>query len=317
MKRPVHRARLAQGFTLVGTMVGVALAMLASLAALATFQVTRDAYASVADSVLIEERGLRALSILSHAIRHAGWTPEFSTVSSAQTAPDAVIAGLDDCAQPSAGAPMQCARSGVSHSDALMVRLLGSGLPDDPTLPDGLMSDCGGYALPARAIGTADAADAAAPRHAATNLFYVGMAADGVPQLLCRYPTRQDGRVQAGTYTSGALIRGVEALQLRYGIDRDGNGSVDQFVPARTLQTREASAWHRVRAVQVAVVVRGEHPTMLSATPTRLPMLPASSEGEHADDLSFQPSQKLRVRRRVFATTIRLRNALSCGEAAC
>ena len=63
------------GFTLVGMMIGVALGTIAMLAALTMWQVMRDAYASVADGIEIEERGQRALAIIAHAIRHAGWIP--------------------------------------------------------------------------------------------------------------------------------------------------------------------------------------------------------------------------------------------------
>ena len=63
-------ARRKCGFTLVSVMVGISLAMIASVAALATFQVLRDSYAVTADSVLIEERGQRALAIIAHAVRN-------------------------------------------------------------------------------------------------------------------------------------------------------------------------------------------------------------------------------------------------------
>ncbi len=58
-----------------------------------------------------------------------------------------------------------------------------------------------------------------ASHHAAMNLLYIGLGGDGVPQLLCRYPRRQGRQMQAITYTSGTLVRGVEAMQLRYGVD--------------------------------------------------------------------------------------------------
>ncbi|KAI3590114.1 Type IV fimbrial biogenesis protein PilW [Cupriavidus sp. U2] len=314
----------ARGFTLASLMVGISLGLIATFAALATFQVMRTAYATVVDGVLIEERGQRALFILAHSIRQAGWIPAHVALAPAHPAPVPPIEGRDDCAQPSlhtqtqtpsrTQSPMQCARGGVNGSDALLVRVSGSGLAADPTLPDGTMSDCGGYALPARAI--VRASGAALPHHASTNLFYVGTGGDGVPQLLCRYPTRQGSRLLAGAHTAGTLVRGVEMLQLRYGIDSDGDGRIDRFVPARELPTQGSAGWHRVHAVQIAVVIRGERPTLAPGTTQRLTLFPGDG-ASHADDQVFMPARHPRLRRRVFATTVRLRNPSPCQGIIC
>lgn len=315
-----RRLKRNQGFTLASLMVGVALGLVATLAALATFQVMRAAYATVVDGVLIEERGQRALFILAHAIRQAGWIPAQVALAPAHPAPAPPVEGRDDCAQPSlhtqtqTQAPMQCARSGVNGSDALLVRVSGSGLACDATLPDGTMSDCGGYALPARAI--AQAKGTALPHHASTNLFYVGLGSDGVPQLLCRYPTRQGSRLLAGSYTAGTLVRGVETLQLRYGMDFDGDGRIDRFVPARELSAHGPADWHRVHAVQIALVLRGERPTLAPGKPLPLTLFPHDG-ATHADDQVFVPDKHPRLRRRVFATTVRLRNPSPCQGALC
>lgn len=304
------------GFTLVGMMVGVSLGMVVTLAALATFQVVRAAYASVVDGVLIEERGQRALAIMSHAIRQAGWIPVQVAEAAAHPTPAAPLEGRDDCANPLIGAELRCTRAGVLGSDALLVRVSGSGLANDPALPDGTMSDCGGYALPARA---ARSDSGPADHHAASNLFYIGIASDGVPQLLCRYPRREGNRVGTDAYTAGTLVRGVETMQLRYGIDTDDDGRIDRFVPARSLQGQgQAHAgWHRVRAVQIAVVIRGERPTVAPSFPQTFTLLPAQAGDEQTDALSFVPTMHPELRRRVFATTIRLRNPSPCREAIC
>ena len=313
-----HRLERERGFSLASMMVGIALGLLATFAALATFQVMRDAYATVVDGVLIEERGQRALSILTHAIRQAGWIPAQVALAPAHPAPVPPVEGRDDCALPSLQtemrAQMQCARAGVHGSDALLVRVSGSGLTADPTLPDGTMSDCGGYALPARA--TVPAKGGRLPHHASTNLFYIGLASDGAPQLLCRYPSRQDSRLLAGTQTAGTLVRGVETLQLRYGLDLDGDGRVDQFVPARELPAAGSAIWHRVHAVQIAVIVRGDRATVPPGATQRLTLFPPDGSGL-ADDHIFVPTRQPRLRRQVFATTVRLRNPSPCQEAVC
>lgn len=301
-----------RGFTLAGMMVGVTLGMIATFAALASLQVMRNAYASIVDSVLIEERGQRALAVLTHAIRQAGWIPGIVALAPAHPTPAPPIEGRDDCAQPRFHTQMQCTRAGVNGSDALMTRVSGSGVADDPTLPDGTMSDCGGYALPGRAIRVGDDP---LPYHASANFFYIGTASDGVPQLLCRYPSRQGSRVQSDSHTAGTLVRGVETMQLRYGVDTDDDGKVDRFVPASAWNAQVAAGWHRVRAVQIALVVRGDRPTVSPAATQPLQLFP-SDDTEAAGD-TFQPTTHLRQRRRVFATTVRLRNPSPCREAIC
>jgi len=270
------------GFALTGTMVGVALGMTAMLAAFATWQVMRDAYASIADAVEIEERGQRALAIVAHAVRQAGWIPAQVALSPAHPAPLAPLEGRDDCGVPSIDTTLRCGRRGFLGSDALLVRFSGSGQAADPTLADGTMTDCGGYPLPAKAVVTADARPS---HHAATNLFYIGTGSDGVPQLLCRYPRRVGSRVQAATYTSGTLVRGVESMQLRFGVDNDG--TVD-FLDEDKLAQLDSAVWHRVSVVQIRLVLRGQ-----------------------------RPSTDRELRRRVFATTVRLRNPSPCRESIC
>ncbi|WP_026035921.1 PilW family protein [Cupriavidus sp. BIS7] len=276
-------ARRHHGFTLTGTMVGVALGMTAMLAAFATWQVMRDAYASVADSIELEERGQRALAIVAHAVRQAGWVPAQVALAAAHPAPVAPMEGRDDCGAPYIDGTLHCGRSGFRGSDALLVRFSGSGRVVDPTMADGTMTDCSGYPLPAKAVV---ATDALPPHHAATNLFYIGTGSDGVPQLLCRYPRRVGSRVQSTTYTSGTLVRGVESMQLRFGMDNDGGV---EFLDEQAAAAQQDDAiWHRVNVVQITLVLRGQRPTTDRET-----------------------------RRRVFATTVRLRNPSPCRVATC
>lgn len=179
------------------------------------------------------------------------------------------------------------------------------------------MTDCSGYALPAARIGAgADESDRA---YAGANLLYIGNGADGEPQLLCRYASRRDGRVQAGSRTSGALVRGVETMQLRYGIDTDGDGKADAFLRAEEIRARGEAAWREVRIVQVALVLRGERPLPQAGAAARLVLFPppGPGAGAHADDLVFHPPPGSAVIRRVFSASVRLRNAQPCMETLC
>lgn len=317
--------RRARAFSLVGMLVGLALGLVASLVAFATFRIASVAYRDVVEHVMIEERGHRALTLLAHAIRHAGHVSPVVTSVTLFAAPPAPapIVGYDDCGAAVGdhfgghfgdrfGDPVweaACARAGVERSDALRVRLSGSGQPDDPTLPDGTMSDCGGHALPARAAHPLH--DEGPGERYARNVFYIGRSADGVPQLMCRYPARRDGRIAGDRHTQGALVRGVETMQFRYGIDADDDGVIEHFLRADAVQARGPAAWHAVRAVRIAIVMRGEQ--VARGNGVRVLRL----FDDTSPDDRFTPTRDPDRRRRVFTSTVRLRQPSSCREASC
>ncbi|SOY48666.1 putative type 4 fimbrial biogenesis pilW-related transmembrane protein precursor [Cupriavidus taiwanensis] len=298
-----------RGFSLVELMVGMALGLIASAAAGAAFLNAHAAYLATTDRVLIEERGQRALAILSTLLRQSGWPGEPASGMAGTALP--VVSGADNCGQPAMAAVPACARTAVGQSDALLVRFSGSGLPAAPAQPDGTMTDCSGYPVAASAAGTAPSAG-----YVAENLLYVAAGTDGVPQLLCRYPARRNGLIDGSGWTSGALVRGVESLQLRYGLDRDQEGRPERFETAAAIPPPGDAAWQRVVAVQIAIAVRGDRPG--SATPVRsgtadTPALP----GTAAADLPPAPPAQAGTARRVFTATVRLRNAPRCQETLC
>ncbi|WP_441649654.1 PilW family protein [Cupriavidus sp. M-11] len=301
-----------KGYSLIELLVGLTLGLLVSALAMSALHMAQAAYRTAVDLVLLEERGQRALAIVTHLVHHAGWLPD--AAPDPADAPPA-LSGRDDCGQPGIAAVPSCARSGVNGSDALLVRFSGSGRELQPTVPDRTMVDCSGYALAAQSVG--DAAGAApATAYAGANLLYVAIGADGEPQLLCRYASRRGGQVQAGSWTSGALVRGVEAMQLRYGIDTSGDGKPDTFLRAEELNRRGTSAWRGVLAVQVALVLRGERPLPQAAGGQRLVLFPPTPDVQGGDTV-FQPPAGPGVMRRVFSASVRLRNAVPCAAAVC
>ncbi len=297
--QPMRRHGL--GFSLTEAMVGLALGLIVAAVATAAWQVALSAYRSAAERVLLEERGQRALAILAALLRQAGWHAGTLDAS----APPAV-SGADDCGQPGIAEVPTCARHGVAHSDVLLVRFSGQGQSGDASQPDETMIDCSGYPLAARVAGAGSATD-----FVAANLLYVAAATDGEPQLLCRYPSRRNGQVDGHGWTSGALVRGVASLQLRFGIDMDGDRQPDAFLPAARVQAMGAHAWQRVLAVQVALALQGEQRGI-----PRDAGVTAGADDALAD-LQAAPVDTHRASRRVFATTVRLRNAPRCEETLC
>ena len=305
----------ARGFSLVELMVGMTLGLIASAAAGAAFLNAHAAYLAATDRVLIEERGQRALAILSTLLRQSGWPGEPASGTAGTAGTDLpVVSGADNCGQPAMATVPACARAAPGQSDALLVRFSGSGLPAAPAQPDDTMTDCSGYPVAASAANVAAAAPTAG--YVAENLLYVAAGADGVPQLLCRYPARRNGLIDGSGWTSGALVRGVESLQLRYGVDMDQDGRPERFETASAIPALGEAAWQRVVAVQIAIAVRGDRPG--SATPVRssgadTPALP----GTAAADLPPAAPAQAGTARRVFAATVRLRNAPRCQETLC
>ncbi|WP_115678482.1 PilW family protein [Cupriavidus neocaledonicus] len=310
-----------RGFSLVELMVGMALGLIASAVAGAAFLNAHAAYLATTDRVLIEERGQRALAILSTLLRQSGWPGEPASGTAGAGLP--VVSGADNCGQPAVAAVPACTRAAVGQSDALLVRFSGSGLPAAPAQPDDTMTDCSGYPVAASTAGAAGAvgavgaaSTAASGGYVAENLLYVAAGADGVPQLLCRYPARRNGLIDGSGWTSGALVRGVESLQLRYGLDLDQDGRPERFETASAIPPLGDAAWQRVVAVQIAIAVRGDRPG--SATPAGGSAADALSlPGTAAADLPPAAPAQAGTARRVFAATVRLRNAPRCQETLC
>ncbi|WP_454722414.1 MULTISPECIES: PilW family protein [Cupriavidus] len=306
------RRRRGQGFTLIELMTGLVLGLLVGALAASSFHAVHSAYRTAVDLVLLEERGQRALAIIAQSIRHGGWLPD--TAATPPTPATPAISGRGDCGQPGIAAVPTCARPGINGSDALLVRFSGSAHARQPAQPDRTMVDCSGYALAAQSVEGDGDGDGTGSPYAGTNLLYVGRGGDGEPQLLCRYASRRDGQAQAGSWTSGALVRGVETMRLRYGIDTTGDGQPDTFVPAEEIGRRGLPAWHGVLAVQVALVLRGERPVAQRARAPALMLFPPAAQDSA---VVFEPADQPALPRRVFAASVRLRNPAPCTEALC
>jgi type IV pilus assembly protein PilW len=292
-------------------MVGMAVSSIVAAAAAASFHMLLSGYRTITEVVLLEERGARALAVLSGLIRHAGWRP---TPPARGVASLPGIGGAENCGQPALQTGLHCARPGTNQSDALLVRFSGAGSATDPSRPDGSMTDCSGYPVAARWIDAM-----ATPAHAVTNLLYIAADADGQPQLLCRYPSRRDGRIDGSGWTSGALVLGMESLQLRFGLDTTGDQLADTYVKASELADSVGGApgWRHVRAVQVAFSLRSTHAGAAPAFEAIQPAFPpAPADSALADLQSALRTQPSRLRRS-FATTVRLRNPAPCEAGAC
>lgn len=295
MRGPSHCSRLVRrydqtGLTLVELMIALAVGLLVVLVAGALLQQARAAYQEMDDAGRVEETGRLALDHLQQALRQAGHLPVETLVQGAATALVPGLRGLDDSRQaelldPASGNFGSSTGDGINHSDVLMLGFFGA-----PRGSRAQVSNCSG----------ADAA--AGPPEEATRQWVIYFIAPGTgdePELRCRYQGKN------GNWTSDAIARGVEALQLRYAIDSDGDGRPDRWLDASAMP---AHAWRQVVLVRIALLVRG-----LQRRPAGSEAIPRSYDlflhGRRSDPAwrFTEPEQEQR-RRAVFQGTVMLRN---------
>jgi type IV pilus assembly protein PilW len=94
---------------------------------------------------------------------------------------------------------------------------------------------------------------------------------------------------------------GVENFQIRYGVDTDGDNSVDQYLDSGDTGLNDPDEWNSVIAAQVWVLVRSECPESgYDTTGTTYAM----------GDVTYDPDDtaKRGYRRQLYQTTVNLRN---------
>ncbi len=127
--------------------------------------------------------------------------------------------------------------------------------------------------------------------------FYVADRSDGVPALYMEeFDSAND--ILGGSLTQAVeLAEGVEDLQIRYGIDTDGDLSVDSYVDVSGV-----GDWGRVMAVRISVLVR----TIDDNLATTVQTYAYDTDDDGATEDHTATDMRLR---QVFNSTINLRNA--------
>lgn len=236
-----RRARGATGFSLVETLVALALGLALIAAAGVSFVAAGATHRLHDAAARVHESGSVAFELLSRHLRSAGFAEvtrdprthaDFSSrfgalpiLGCAGGYPDSVAA-----ADPGSCVP------DPDGNDAFLVR--------HQALPDPLDPDA---RLPAYDAATGVGADCLGQGPGvsivATSVFRVANGA-----LSCM-GSGNPGRWQP-------VVAGVEQMRLRFGADVDGDGAVDGYLPAGDARLAAASAWVRVRTVDVCLLVR-------------------------------------------------------------
>jgi type IV pilus assembly protein PilW len=140
------------------------------------------------------------------------------------------------------------------------------------------------------------------------NRYYIQVEADGYYSLYCDGNGNPNGGGQP-------LARGVDSMQIQYGVDLSGDQLADIYVNAFSLNSNTYS-WNNVVSVRINLVVNSQqnvhdvpHPgnPISGVTYPRLQLLDALPFNR-ADATHFPPASMLQHLRRTFTTTIMLRN---------
>ncbi|GAB2875953.1 hypothetical protein GCM10027277_51600 [Pseudoduganella ginsengisoli] len=283
--QPVRRR--SWGFGLPEMMLSLAIGTVLALAASAMLVGAHAAYQRNESGARLDDSGRQALAIMVRAVRQAGYR-----------GPDAAAAGITairgidavGVAKERHGidGPWPAALNG---SDVLAVRFAGAGSGDG----DGTVTDCAGFA-----IGGSDDG---------WSIFYVAAGPDGDGELRCKYKGH-DG------WSADALVRGVDALQVLYGIDTDdpADGVPNRYLNATQVDALDVggAGWRRVASVRIALLMHGEPGSNPGARPLvhhlfghgYTAIAGGRDTGVFIDEGALPAVQRQRVRRVVGATVL-------------
>ncbi len=276
--------RTVRGFGLIELMVAVVISLMVVLAISSLFLVQKRSYATQDDFSRMQESARTMTETLSHALRNAGyWDAELLTTFGT----DPILDGANGSG------------SGVAASDSLTVRFYGSSAkPDDPAVqmadwgPDGSVVDCQGNPRKHDELVTE------------TFSIQTGKPGDELdrPWLVCVLAAGNDADKQW-------LFADVDSMQLLYGEDTDGDGSINRLRPAGTVNM------NNVKSVMLSFVMRtptANHPTAANTVFNHFGSAYAPENVAPGDDVGsvFVPADDQRMRRQ-FAFSIGVRNRLN------
>jgi type IV pilus assembly protein PilW len=307
-----------RGLSLAELLVAMAVGLLVLLCAGSLLASANRAQAEQAEAAEMEEAGNFALETIARSVRQVAFVSWDAGLQGAATDPaaPASIAGLDDHVVGKAGEGIaQASAGGVLGSDILVLGFGGAGQGERG---DGSITSCGGFGVGEGGQGW--------------SIFYVAYSSAGEAELRCKY------RGQA-SWGADAIVGGVDTFQVLYGLDTDNppDGVANVYLNARAVQaldqvlaieggTPAARAadfnrktwWKRVVSLKVGLVLhgrgaarRGEAPALFEVFGKAYADAQGGADpGTRIDESMLPPALQGRARR-VFATTVALRNRVA------
>lgn len=348
--RGASRRRAVRGLTLVELMVAITLGLLIATALVLLYSNVSRTNQEMSKTNLLIENGRFAMQVLQEDVEHAGfWGPIDALQATA--IPDPC---LDYAAWPAGAArdayvtnllaiPVQGSSSGASYatcgsalanvvarSDVLFVRhastcVVGTGCEGaGDTGPHMQVSSCRTEPVPepAYVVETTAAMDARTPRIRAkncttevprrklvANIYFVANGAGGVPTLMrMSYANGTYGAAQA-------LVEGIEAFQVEYGIDDKGSNGL----PISATNPADGNTDRYKSCTDASPCTLDE---LANAVSLRLHILARNLEPTpgHVDRKDYTvgplaiPAPNDAYKRHLFTTTVRLVNPSSRRE---
>jgi len=275
-----NHSKIQAGFSLIELLIAMLLGVFLLAGIASSYVSSKKTSRDSNELSQIEDNGRIALETIRDIIQHTGYSPNSDAslhpfIVTASVASVACSDGSNSVVNPALFTQARITTDGA-NGDSLAVTYYGD---------NNLFTDCLGNALPAACrLGTAGVSNNAAKIH---NSFFV---------------TNNNKLKCAGSRTENAhtIADGIENIQYLYGVDTDGDNSIDSYLNATALANKAVanpSIWNAITSIQVAVLVRSLKPIKPTAESKSYTLLDTTVT-----------SNSDRFKREVFTTTVRLRN---------
>lgn len=284
------------GLAVAEVLIAMALSLLVVLAAASLLHASNGDFLHNGANTRIDDNGRFALAIIGQALRQAGYPGEPAERDAGGTPqPPLAVEGRDAASVASNSNGLGAALPAINSSDAIAIRYAPGAIAGAGA---GAMLNCAGFP--------------ATPGEWAWSIFYVAQASDGVAELRCKY------KGQHG-WGDDAVIRGVDAFQVVYGIDTDTprDNVPNLYLTASAINARDAALpapeqaehpnWRRVTSVRIGLLLHGERGSRIGSRLSSYDLLPGADASAHLDEANLPPAMQHRARR-LFAATVALRN---------
>jgi len=281
------------GLAVTEVLIAMALSLLVVLAAASLLHASNGDFLHNGANTRIDDNGRFALAIIGQALRQAGYPGEPGEQSAAGT--PLAVDGRDAASVASNSNGLGTALPAINGSDAIAIRYAPAAIGG---AAGGAMLNCAGFP--------------AASGEWAWSIFYVAQASDGVAELRCKY------KGQHG-WGDDAVVRGVDAFQVVYGIDTDTprDNIPNLYLTANAISARDAALpvaeqamrpnWRRVTSVRIGLLLHGERGSRIGSRLSSYDLLPGADPAARLDEASLPPPMQHRARR-LFSATVALRN---------
>lgn len=304
-----------RGLSLVELLIGLALGLFIVGIAGTVFLAARRAYDLQESNVGLSESGRYAVETVARAVRQSGFSDLARSVvlERGADASDTAISGLDARSLKAGTEGMeQPLATTVNGSDVLALRFAGAN--------DGSILNCAGFEVGIPAANRPG-------QLSGWSIFFVARDAHGEPELHCKYQGRN-------SWSSAAIIRGVESFQVLYGVGSDTATMPTQYLTAsqiddmdrrlvllgatpeqRAQDRNRRTYWKKIIEVRIALLVRSLRAVRNDTLDQTFDLFGPAYANQHADhdpgtrivegDL---PSKERNRLRKLFTATIRIRN---------